>query len=492
MIVWNHEAKFLLKSELVRRGVSREQLVKLLAEIGVAETKASIDSKIARGTFSATFLLQCLTAIGCKSISVNTLNEPMRQNLSSGSDKKLSVFYNDKTDLYYVDVTDTIDYTEVKPTVISLFTGAGGLDIGLELAGFRTLVCVENDLDCVATLKYNRPEWTIFENKKKTLNSSPIERQAGDIRDIEPEEILDLANLKKGEAAIVAGGAPCQPFSNIGKGKGHNDSKNGDLFLEFVRMVKGIQPKAFIFENVSGITQKKHSYVLEYMISNFSGSDYGLSHAIVNAANYGIAQKRERFFLIGIKHVENPAFPLPTHFKNHNAFENFMRGFRIRPPIKPKPWLTLKRVLSEIPSDYEKRDDYAVMNLSQKIIERMHYVKQGQNFKVLPMNLRPDCWKTGKHQGQDTFGRLYAEQPSVTIRTAAYNPTKGMYIHPFENRGLNTVEMAAIQGFPFEWIFRCSNKDRITLVSGGKQIGNAVPPLLAKVIAEAIKKQLFC
>jgi len=106
------------------------------------------------------------------------------------------------------------------------------------------------------------------------------------------------------------------------------------------------------------------------------------------------------------------------------------------------------------------------------------------------MELRPQCWKNGKHQGNDTFGRLISSLPSVTIRTAGYNPAKGMYIHPFENRGLSTIEMAALQSFPYNWNFKVKNREKVTLVSGGKQIGNAVPPGLAKALGLAIKQQL--
>ena len=112
---------------------------------------------------------------------------------------------------------------------------------------------------------------------------------------------LKFAGLKKGEAALVVGGAPCQPFSNIGKKLGKNDEKNSDLFLEFVRIVKGVSPAAFIFENVVGITQQKHADVIKYMVDKFKGLGYGISHAILNSANYGVSQRRKRFFLMGIK-----------------------------------------------------------------------------------------------------------------------------------------------------------------------------------------------
>lgn len=375
--------------------------------------------------------------------------------------------------------------------VVSLFTGAGGLDLGLEESGYHTAVCVEYDADCRETLRYNRPEWKLFEENTKQSKGKTLQRIPGDIRDIGVDELLKYSGLKKGDTALVVGGAPCQPFSNIGKKLGKNDEKNGDLFLEFVRMVKGVDPEAFIFENVVGITQDKHSDVINYMIEKFKGLGYGISYTILNAANYGVPQRRERFFLIGIKGVENPAFPIPTHFKDEKHYQSVIKDLEPFQVPKYKRWVSVKDAFKKLPKKQNERIDYALMNITDVVVYRMTYIDQGENFKVLPLELRPECWKNGKHQGNDTFGRMVADLPSCTIRTAAYNPAKGQYIHPFENRGLSTVEMATLQSFPNDWYFRCVRNDKFTLVSGGKQIGNAVPPLLSKALGAAIKKQIL-
>jgi DNA (cytosine-5)-methyltransferase 1 len=227
------------------------------------------------------------------------------------------IYINTKSKNNFIDISDfSFGKNGMQYPVVSLFSGAGGLDIGLEESGFHTAVCVEYDADCRETLRYNRPEWRLFEEGVKIEKGKMKTRIPGDIRDIGIDELLKLAGLKKGEAALVVGGAPCQPFSNIGKKLGRNDEKNGDLFLEFVRIVKGVSPEAFIFENVVGITQQKHADVIKYMSDKFKGLGYGISHAVLNSANYGVPQRRERFFLIGIKGVENPSFPFPTHFKD--------------------------------------------------------------------------------------------------------------------------------------------------------------------------------
>lgn len=402
------------------------------------------------------------------------------------------IYKNTKSKTNFIDISDfSLGKNEMHFPVVSLFSGAGGLDIGLEESGFQTAVCVEYDEDCRETLRYNRAQWKIFEDGVKVEKGMIKPRIPGDIRDIEVDELLKLAGLKKGEASLVVGGAPCQPFSNIGKKLGKNDEKNGDLFLEFVRIVKGVSPEAFIFENVVGITQQKHADVINYMVDKFKGLGYGISHTILNSANYGVPQRRERFFMIGIKGVENPSFPFPTHFRDEKHYETFVKEFDAFPAHNFKKWVSVEEAFKKMPKNQECRIDYALMNISDVVIKRMTYIKQGENFKVLPMNLRPDCWKSGKHQGNDTFGRIIADLPSCTIRTAAYNPAKGQYIHPFENRGLSTVEMAALQSFPLNWYFRCKGNDKVTLVSGGRQIGNAVPPLLAQALGVAIKKQIL-
>src|SRR5699024_10209218 len=127
-----------------------------------------------------------------------------------------------------------------------------------------------------------------------------------------------------------------------------------------------------------------------------------------------------------------PAFPLPTHSKDEKSWQKFLKELNAKPKYPHKDWKTVKDTFNELPANYKDRDDYKVMNSTAKVVHRMTFIDQGENFKVLPMELRTNCWKNGKHQGQDTFGRLISELPSVTIRTAAYNPSKGRYIHPTE------------------------------------------------------------
>ena len=396
--------------------------------------------------------------------------------------KELKTYSDTKNGVSYINIKKQ-DMKRQPGTLISLFSGAGGFDIGAEMAGVKTLACVEIDDDCRETLRHNRPEWKLFEDDR--------DRLPGDIRKISPDELLEFVGKKPGEVDYLIGGAPCQPFSNMGKKLGKDDPKNGDLFLEFVKMVKGIKPKAFVFENVSGIVHSKHSDVVRYMYDHLENLGYTLSSAILNAADYGVPQKRERFFLIGIKGSDKPAFPLPTHFRNEKSWSVFLKSLDPVPGgYMPDKWISVEEAFSRIPRNVHLRPDFALMNISDTVKKRMTYIGPGENFKVLPMELRPNCWKSGKHQGHDTFGRIKPDEPAPTIRTAAYNPSKGRYIHPFENRGLSTVEMAVLQTFPESWVFKCRNRNKVTLVSAGRQIGNAVPPLLSKAIFDALQLQL--
>ncbi|UAB77338.1 DNA cytosine methyltransferase [Erythrobacter sp. SCSIO 43205] len=356
--------------------------------------------------------------------------------------------------------------------VISLFTGAGGMEIGLEKAGYRTAICVEIDADSRATLRKNREAWTLFEDGQNRL--------PGDIRSIKPEELLLKANLKRGEAALVTGGAPCQPFSNMGKKLGKSDPKNGDLFLEFVRIVLGTQPRGFIFENVAGIAQGRHAEIVDYMTAQFAGSGYNVAFEVLNAADYGVPQQRKRFIMLGRRDGE-PAFPLPTH----SASGQLGAEFAPQPELNLKEWTSVSDAFDAIPKENFSRFDCIGMRHADYMVERMARIPQGRNFKVLPMEMRPQCWQSGKHQGQDTFGRMEFHKPAPTIRTAGYNPTKGKYIHPIEHRGINTAEMAALQSFPPDWEFHTAS-GKPSIVSIGRQIGNAVPPNFAAALGQSI------
>lgn len=347
--------------------------------------------------------------------------------------------------------------------VISLFSGAGGLDLGLEAAGFETALCVERDADCRTTLRHNRPNWRVTDD------------HGGDIRAISIKRMLEEAGLRSGDAALVVGGAPCQPFSNIGSRAG-TKADDGTLFKEFMRVVGGVRPRGFIFENVAAITHSRHREVVEFLNSEGARLGYSVTAGVLNAADFGTPQKRLRMFALGCRSGRAPVLP-PPEFGAPDEWR--MLGL--------KPWRTVRSAITRIPKLRLCRHDNLCMRVSELMLRRYQCIRSGtrDNFKALPAQLRPPCWRTGKHQGSDTFGRLLLDEPSVTIRTCGYHPMKGRYIHPTEHRGLNTAELARLQGFPDSWEFRTAS-GRPNLSSIARQIGNAVPPPLAAAIGRAM------
>jgi DNA (cytosine-5)-methyltransferase 1 len=361
---------------------------------------------------------------------------------------------------------------------ISLFSGAGGLDLGLEKAGFETLACVEFDPNSRATLRKNRPNW-------KLVSGSGVE--PGDIRHVSGEEILAETGLKLGEVDLLAGGPPCQSFSNMGLRRGEQDPKNGDLYLHYLRLVRELQPRGIIFENVEGFNHEQHRAVRTSLLSQLEALGYTLATGVLVAADYGDPQVRRRFVVIGVLGEEAPRLPIPTHFESTKSHHDFCIRTGIQVPFQP--YVTVRDAFDQMERNRAQIPFDLKMGVSDVVLERMKYIGPGQNFKVLPEELLPNCWKSGRHQGADTFGRLRLDRPSVTIRTSGYNPAKGRYIHPTENRGLSTAEMAALQSFPPEYEFVCST-GRPTLVGVGRMIGNAVPINLATALGRSVARCL--
>lgn len=188
--------------------------------------------------------------------------------------------------------------------VISLFSGAGGLDIGFEQAGFEIVVAVEADPACCNTLRKNRPNLKVIE---------------GDVSKITGAEILTSAGLKRSEAALVIGGPPCQSFSLAGKRLGLDDER-GSMILQFSRLVHEILPKAFVMENVKGMLNWEKGKAIEAILNEFKEPAeyynkkyiYDVSYSVLNAADFGVPQMRERLFVVGNRLGKDYKFPIPT------------------------------------------------------------------------------------------------------------------------------------------------------------------------------------
>ena len=349
--------------------------------------------------------------------------------------------------------------------VISLFSGAMGLDIGLGQAGLNVVIGQDFDQSCVDTMKANG---------HKVLG--------GDIQNIHPQEILDIAGLHIGEPFMICGGPPCQPFSTAGKRLGINDPR-GSLFMDFIRMIDHIRPRFFVMENVKGIMsaplkhvpqasrsdkdendpEQKLGTVLDVILSEFNKLNYKTVYGILDAVNYGVPQFRERFVLIGSRDHEEIFLPVPTHFQMHQNSE-----YR---------WKTVGEVIRDLednPGECGK--------LPPERKKYLQMVPEGGNWRDLPEDIIPEAMGGAYRSGGGKVGfyrRLTYSQPAPTITTSPAQKAT-MLCHPRKDRPLSVKEYARIQQFPEDWIFVG------TTAAKYKQIGNAVPVGLAKAIGEAV------
>lgn len=346
--------------------------------------------------------------------------------------------------------------------VISLFSGAMGLDIGMSNAGLNVVVGQDFDASCVETMKANGHNVL-----------------SGDIRDIQPQELLDIAGLQIGEPFMICGGPPCQPFSTAGKRLGINDPR-GSLFMDFIRMIDYIRPRFFVMENVKGIMsallkhvptaerdesdpEQRLGTVLDIILAEFNKLGYKTVYGLLDAVNYGVPQFRERFVLIGSRDGEDIFLPVPTHFQTHQN------------PIYR--WKTVGDAIRDLEDD---KSECATLSAERK--KYLHMVPEGGNWKDLPEDLIPDAMGGAYESGGGKVGfyrRLSYAQPSPTITTSPAQKAT-MLCHPKFDRPLSVKEYARIQQFPDDWVFVG------TTAAKYRQIGNAVSVGLGTAIGMAV------
>ena len=360
---------------------------------------------------------------------------------------------------------------------ISLFSGAGGMDVGVLQAGFDIKACVEIDKNCCATLRENI--------KRKKRNTLVYE---GDIRELSPGTILEEIELQAGQVALLFGGPPCQAFSQIGKQKSLEDER-GLLLYQMIRYAEAIQPRAIMMEQVKGLlTAKdlsgKSGGVFESFVAQLEEMDYVPKWRVMLAAQYGVPQLRERVFIVATKKPNGFKFPEPTHDKPERCDSLFallpyttvgeaIKG--IRNPVR-------KGETSEIPDD----SHYDVTPARDR--ERIHGVPEGKNLSSQTQLPKEQiCGLTKKDTTK--FLRLDRNKPSNTLRGGE------IFYHPTEDRYLTPREYMRIHGYPDDYVLRGPIRGRTGTVRDldqHRQIGNSVPPPLARAIAEKVKEVLEC
>lgn len=362
-------------------------------------------------------------------------------------------------------------------TAISLFSGAGGMDIGVQQAGFNILSCLELDKYCCETLREN-----ISREGRKTLVYE------GDIKEFTPEQLLCDLGYKSGEIDLLFGGPPCQAFSQIGKQQSLHDER-GLLLFQMIRYAKVIQPRAIMIEQVKGLLNAKdltgkRGGVFEQFINELEDLDYVPKWRVMLAADYGVPQMRERIFIVATKKPNGFQFPTPTHSKPSETMNLF----------DLPPYVTVGEAISGLDKPVLKTDVSAIPDNSHYDVtprrdkERIHGVPEGKSLSS-QTHLPKD--QIGGLTKKDTtkFLRLDRNKPSNTLRGGE------IFYHPIEDRYLTPREYMRIHGYPDSYVLRGPIRGRTGTVKNldqHRQVGNSVPPPLAKAIAIKIKEIILC
>lgn len=352
--------------------------------------------------------------------------------------------------------------------VISLFSGAMGLDLGLEQSGFEVVLAVECDAQAVATIKLNRPNLTVINRR---------------IEDVTTAEILSMASLKRGDEFVISGGPSCQSFSTAGQRRSLGDPRGG-LFQHFVRVVNEAQPKFFIMENVKGMLsaaimhrplnergsgfpdlkpEEELGSAFRVIVQELRLLNYYTVFDVLNAANYGTPQCRERILFIGSRDGKEIKMPQPTHAED--------------PSGELQRWVTLKNVIG----CFKDRNPPGI-KLRTNDERYLQLIPEGGNWRNLPPEMQKQAMggalsSWGGRSG--FFRRLNWDRPSPALTTRP-NSKATLLCHPSELRPLSLREYAHIQQFPDDWKFAGS------IVSIYRQIGNAVPTGLGAALGRTI------
>lgn len=339
---------------------------------------------------------------------------------------------------------------------ISLFAGAGGMDVGVDQAGFKTVCSVELDRHCASTLARNARVKTVWNV---------------DVKALDPVGMMRSLGMKRGELALLHGGPPCQPFSQMGLRGGLSDPR-GQLAFEMVRFAAALRPGAVVIEQVPKFLQARateNATVLEMLREEFASFGYDLDAAVLDASDYGVPQKRKRAIIVCVPSGQRYAFPVPL--------------------LKPVP-TTVGDVIGDMPEAVPLDEEPLMPNhidvTPPRDRHRISFVPEGQWLSKVP-NAPPNVVLNLKAKDSTKFRRLDRSQPSLTLRCG-----EAVY-HPLEDRYITPREAARIQGFPDRHVFVGPIRRRTGTVSNldqHRQVANAVPPPLAQSVANSVKDAL--
>lgn len=334
--------------------------------------------------------------------------------------------------------------------VLDLFCGAGGMSYGFKLAGYNIVGGVEWDKAASETHKKNLKSKIDF---------------CGDIREISDDFILENFS----DVDVIIGGPPCQGFSSANRTQKELDDPRNKLFFEYLRFVKLIKPKAFVIENVKEILTKDKGYAKNRILELMGEIGYNISVKVLSADEYGVPQRRKRAFFVGIRNENGECFD----FEKMKKCDNVVTVFDAIGDICYPELGVMNDFLKYAKDSGDVLENHAVRMPNEKVQERIAHVPQGGNWKDVPKEL----WETQRdNRFSSSYRRLNFKDVSITIETGHMN-----YFHPIDNRVPTVRESARLQSFPDSFVFVGNSREQF------KQVGNAVPPLLAKAIGEALK-----
>lgn len=350
---------------------------------------------------------------------------------------------------------------------LSFFSGAMGLDLGLEQAGIDVVLACEFDKWCQKTISHNKPEMPLID----------------DINKYSANEILELSGLRRDEVDLIVGGPPCQAFSTAGKRQAFNDTR-GNVFLKFIDLIGEIKPKYAVIENVRGLLSaplrhrphaerggdKLYSCIeempggaLNHVIQMLRSFGYGVSFTLYNSANFGVPQVRERVIIMCSRDGSEMPFLKATHSNN--------------PEFNLPPWRTLRDAIADL--DFDAQDH---INFPDSRVKYYNLLKEGQYWKNLPSELQREAMGNSFFSGGGKTGfyrKLAWDKPSCTLVTNPAMPATDI-CHPERSRPLTVSEYKRIQQFPDHWVIMGS------FLQQYRQVGNAVPVGLGRAIGDLI------
>lgn len=344
---------------------------------------------------------------------------------------------------------------------IDLFSGAGGMSTGAEMSGINVRYAVEVDPRAAATFMLNHKNTSLFAEDIRKITKNHFEK------------------LRKKEPVVIFGGPPCQGFSTSNQKNRNKRNKNNWLFKEYLRLVDEVKPDWLVFENVKGLIETENGYFLEAVLRGFKKLGYTTSLFVLNSADFGVPQKRNRLFIVGSLHGIEVETPKPT-VKKHRTVQDAIDDLPDlengdTPDLAAYSKSAQTAYAKLMRSDQEQCYNNLVTNNAPYIVERYAHIPPGGNWKDIPESLMEN-YQDVKRCHTGIYKRLRANEPSVVIG----NFRKNMLVHPWKNRGLSVREAARLQSVPDTFRFTG------TITFQQQQVGNLVPPLLAKVVFDKI------